>query len=98
MTTQSPTYTRDQAMAALGITSPSAFHHLRRKYPSAFVVIHQGNGRGNFTLYDKAALDRFIEWRKTVSVYNDNIKRIASGFGIPNYILNSSSTKKGKQS
>jgi hypothetical protein len=64
MNTQSSTYTRDQAMAALGITSPSAFHHLRRKYPGGFVVVKQGNGRTNFTLYDKTALDKFIAWRK----------------------------------
>jgi hypothetical protein len=66
MSTETPTYTRDQAMAALGIISPSAFHHLRNKYPSAFVVIKQGNGRGNLTLYDKFALDQFIQLRNTL--------------------------------
>jgi hypothetical protein len=58
------TYTRNEAMTALGIKSRSAFHHLKRKYPTAFVIVNQGTDRGNPTLYDKEALDRFIQWRK----------------------------------
>jgi hypothetical protein len=70
MNDNTPTYTREQAMTALGISSPSAFHHLRRKYPSAFVVVKPGNGRGNHTLYDKAALDGFIAWRQLTKMFN----------------------------
>lgn len=51
-------------MRALGISSPNAFFHLRRTYPKAFVVVHQGTGKDNVTLYDKEALDRFAQWRK----------------------------------
>jgi hypothetical protein len=57
------TYTRSEAMTALGITSPTAFHHLRKKYPQAFVVTHKGTGKNNPTLYDKNAIDKFIQWR-----------------------------------
>jgi hypothetical protein len=59
------TYTRSQAMTALGLkpTSRSAFHYLRRKYPQAFVVVNQGTDRSNPSLYDKDSLDKFIEWR-----------------------------------
>jgi hypothetical protein len=57
-------------MAALGIASPSAFHHLRKKYPQAFVVIKQGYGRGNQTLYDKKALDEFILWRQMSKMFS----------------------------
>lgn len=64
MNTDTPTYTRSQAMTALGISSPSTFHHLRNKYPQAFVVVQQGQpGRGNQTLYNKAILDQFIQAR-----------------------------------
>lgn len=58
------TYTKSRAMKALGITSSSAFHHLRKKYPLAFVVVHQGHGRGNPTLYDVKAMSNFINWRR----------------------------------
>jgi hypothetical protein len=58
-----PTYTRHEAMKALGITSNNAFHSLRRTYPQAFVVIHQGTGKGDVTLYDKQSLDKFVQWR-----------------------------------
>ena len=58
------TYTRNQIMAALGITSPNTFHHLRRSYPQAFVIVHKGTGKGNPTLYDKTAIDKFIQWRR----------------------------------
>lgn len=81
------TYTRPQAMQALGIVSPSAFHHLRKKYPSAFVVVQQGYGRGKLTLYDKAALDKFIEWRQVAKMYESIINDPLSIF-----------FKKGKQS
>jgi hypothetical protein len=64
MNTNTPTYTRIQAMAALGIASPNSFHYLRRTYPQAFIVIHQGTSKADPTLYDKAALDKFIQWRK----------------------------------
>jgi hypothetical protein len=75
-------------MQALGITTPSTFHHLRRKYPSAFVVIQQGNGRGKHTLYDKAALDKFIAWRKL----------LAEVKAIPYTPVSPVTIKKGKQS
>jgi hypothetical protein len=64
MNTETPTYTRSQAMTALGIISPSAFHHLRRRYPKFFVVVKAGMGRNNPTLYHKAQIDRFITIRK----------------------------------
>jgi hypothetical protein len=63
MDNNAPTYTRSQAMDVLGITTPSTFHYLRHKYPQAFVVIKEGKGRSRFTLYDKAAIDKFIDWR-----------------------------------
>jgi hypothetical protein len=63
MTSNKPTYTRTQAMSALGIKSASTFHHLRNKYPRAFIVIHKGMGRNNPTLYDKTTLDQFVQWR-----------------------------------
>jgi hypothetical protein len=59
-----PTYTRSQAMEALGIISPSAFHHLRRRYPRFFVVVKAGMGRNNPTLYHRELIDRFVELRK----------------------------------
>jgi hypothetical protein len=61
--TMNNTYTRREAERALGIESPTAFHYLRRTYPSAFVIVQKGTGKGNPTLYDKQALDRFIAWR-----------------------------------
>jgi hypothetical protein len=57
------TYTRLEAMQALGISSPNAFHSLRRRYPQAFIVTHKGAGKGDPTLYDKETLDQFIMWR-----------------------------------
>jgi hypothetical protein len=68
MTTE--TYTRTQAMEALGIKGANAFHSLRRRYPQAFIVVHQGTGRGNETLYDKQAIDKFIQWRKLKKNYD----------------------------
>jgi hypothetical protein len=64
MDKNSPTYTRHEAMTVLGITSSNAFHSLRRNHPQAFVVVHQGTGKGDVTLYDKEALDKFAQWRK----------------------------------
>lgn len=55
-------------MIALGIASPTTFHYLRKKYPSAFVVVHPGTGKNNPTIYNKDALDKFIEWRNTYKV------------------------------
>lgn len=63
MTEQPETYTTQEAMKALGITARSAFHHLRKKFTRAFIVVQVGTGRHTPTRYDKAALDRFIEWR-----------------------------------
>jgi hypothetical protein len=56
-------------MEALGISSPNAFHHLRRTYPKAFKVVHQGTGKGDLTLYDKKALDEFIFWRQMSEMF-----------------------------
>jgi hypothetical protein len=69
MDKNSPTYTRHEAMDALGITSNNAFHSLRRAYPQAFAIIHQGTGKGDVTLYDKETLDKFIQWRKAKKEY-----------------------------
>ena len=53
------TYTRKQATEKLELTSRFAFDDLKGKYPLAFVVVKQGTHRGNPTLYDKQALDKF---------------------------------------
>jgi hypothetical protein len=58
-------YTNNQAMAKLDLTSRSAFYHMKRKFPHAFVVVHQRIGSGNVTLYDKQALDKFVEMAKS---------------------------------
>jgi hypothetical protein len=63
------TYTQKEAIQALGVNSPSAFWHLRNTYPSAFVIVQQGTGKGNPTLYDKAELDKFIAWRNSRKEY-----------------------------
>ena len=57
------TYTRPEAMQVLGISSSNAFHSLRRRYPQAFKVVHQGKGKGDPTLYDKETLNQFVMWR-----------------------------------
>jgi hypothetical protein len=62
MNTNTSTYTRNEVMELLGI-SPNTFHYLRNAYPQAFVVVHQGTGKGNPTLYDKQAIDKFHQWR-----------------------------------
>ena len=54
------TYTHQQAMVLLRLISHNAFFQLRRKYPEAFVVVSKGAGKSPVTLYDKAALDRFV--------------------------------------
>jgi hypothetical protein len=68
MNTSTP-YTRVEAMQALGITSSTAFHHLRRSYPQAFIVVNQGTGKDNPTLYDRQVLDKFIQWRNSRKAY-----------------------------
>jgi hypothetical protein len=55
------TYTRKQATEKLELTSRFAFDDLKDKYPRAFLVVKQGTHRGNPTLYDKQALDKFAE-------------------------------------
>jgi len=64
-----PTCTRNEIMKRLGIKSRTAFHHLRRRYPHAFIVVHQGSKPGDPTLYDKAAADSFIDWRNFGKAY-----------------------------
>lgn len=63
------TYTTTEAMKALGLTARSAFHHLRHKYPQAFVVVQSGAGRSHETTYDKSELDGFIKWRQMLKTY-----------------------------
>ena len=67
------TYTTAQAMEAIGVTR-SEFHHLRKQYPKAFIVVSTGNGRTHFTLYNKAALDNFIQWRKMKKTYDHYVQ------------------------
>jgi hypothetical protein len=64
-----PTYTQKEAWKLLGINSPGAFWNLRRRYPNAFVIVQQGTGKGNPTLYDKQALDKFIAWRDSKKAF-----------------------------
>ena len=59
-------YTNKEAMAKLDLTSRSAFYHMKRKFPAAFVVMNQTPESGNVTLYDKQALDKFVETGKSV--------------------------------
>ena len=58
-------YTNKQAMAKLDLTSRSAFYHMKRKFPDAFIVMNQNTEKGNVTLYDKQALDKFVETAKS---------------------------------
>jgi hypothetical protein len=53
-------------MAKLDLTSRSAFYHMKRKFPEAFVVLDKNPESGNTTLYDKQALDKFVETGKSV--------------------------------
>lgn len=55
------TYTNKQAMDKLGLTSRSAFYHLKRTYPQSFVIVNQSTDGRNVTAYDKQALDKFME-------------------------------------
>ncbi len=55
------TYTNKQAMDMLQLTSRSAFYHLKRACPQAFVLMNQDADSGNPTLYDKQVLDKFVE-------------------------------------
>jgi hypothetical protein len=55
------TYTNNQAMHKLGLTSRAVFYHLKRTCPKAFIVVHPGTDSGNVTMYDKQALDKFVE-------------------------------------
>jgi len=59
-------YTNKQAMAKLDLTSRSAFYHVKRKFPQAFVVVNQSPESSNVTLYDKQALDKFVEMGKSL--------------------------------
>ena len=61
-----PSYTNKQAMDKLNLTSRSAFYHLKRKYPHAFVVVDQRTISGDGTRYDKQALDKFLEVFKSL--------------------------------
>ena len=60
------TYSHKQEMEKLGFVSVVAFHNFRKKYPNAFILVHQGKGKEE-TLYDKQALDKFIELRELLA-------------------------------
>ena len=53
-------YTSKQAMVMLDLTSRSAFYHMKRKFPDAFIVMNENTEKGNVTLYEKLALDKFV--------------------------------------
>jgi hypothetical protein len=59
-------YTNKQAMAKLELTSRSAFYHIKRKFPHGFVVVNESTEKDNITLYDKQALDKFVEMGKSL--------------------------------
>jgi hypothetical protein len=59
-------YTNKQAMDKLDLKSRSAFYHFKRKFPHAFVVVNQRTTSGDGTLYDKQALDKFLEGFKSL--------------------------------
>lgn len=59
-------YTNKQAMDKLELTSRSAFYHIKRKFPDAFVVVNESTEKDNITLYDKQALDKFVEMGKSL--------------------------------
>jgi hypothetical protein len=59
-------YTNKQAMAKLDLTSRSAFYHMKRKFPQAFVVVDQSTENRKVTLYDRQALDTFVEMGKSL--------------------------------
>lgn len=54
-------------MGKLNLTSRSAFYHFKRKYPHAFVVVNQRTTSGDGILYDKHALDKFLEVFKSLN-------------------------------
>ena len=54
------TYTREQAMQRLGIKSMSDFRRFERKYPQVFMNVNLGVHRDTQRLYDKTALDNFV--------------------------------------
>ena len=58
------TYTHKQAMAKLRLESVAALHNFQKKYPDAFIVVSKSAGNDRVTLYDKRALDKFIEIRE----------------------------------
>jgi hypothetical protein len=59
------TYTNKEAMAKLDLTSRSAFYHIKRRFPHAFVVVNERTEKSSVTLYDKQALDKFVEMGKS---------------------------------
>ena len=59
-------YTNQQAMAKLDITSRSAFYHMKRKFPLAFVVVDQSTENRKVTLYDRQAFDKFVAMGKSL--------------------------------
>ena len=59
-------YTNKQAMTKLDLTSRSAFYHMKRKFPQAFVVVEQSTENSKVTLYDRQALDKFVEMGKSL--------------------------------
>jgi hypothetical protein len=54
------TYTREQVMQRLGIKSMSDFRRFERKYPQVFMNVNLGVHRDTQRLYDKTALDNFV--------------------------------------
>ena len=59
-------YTNKQAMTKLDLTSRSAFYHMKRKFPHAFVVVDGSTENSKVTLYDRQALDKFVEMGKSL--------------------------------
>jgi hypothetical protein len=57
------TYTHKQVMKKLRLVSVGAFHRFKKKYPNAFILVYQGKSKDE-TLYNKQALDKFIELRE----------------------------------
>jgi hypothetical protein len=55
--------TRKEAQERLGITSPTAFHSLKKVYPGAFRVIQPAKGRSG-TLYDDALINELAAIRE----------------------------------
>lgn len=55
------TYTLKQAMDRLGLKTHISLLRLERKYPAAFVVLKQKQGKA--IEYDKTTIDRFADLR-----------------------------------